>query len=158
MPLHDYGCASCGYYLSDQYRSVIEGASACPPYCPSCPGEILMQWIPQVGAMDTYDVNLCFDVKDGRNQLIHVDSLKKLRMVERESEAMAANGEGQKMVWRKYSQDRSNVHKHSIMEDPSEAPTRASARRFSPIRHGEKQPDRAFGPQVGEHNATALKG
>ena len=82
-----------------------------------------MIWIPQTRAMDVGGVKgaafRAFETRDGRNQPVLVDSLHKLRQIERESEQQARNGEGQQMTWRQYSQDPSNKHVHTLMKDPT---------------------------------------
>ncbi len=153
MPLFDFRCLSCGDQAIDVYRPISVGAKANPPVCCDSPMEV----IPQLGGLDTYDIGVAFDTQDGRNHPVHVDSLRKLRQVERDSEAMARDGVGQRMIWRRYSQDPSNVHKHTIKEDPSEAPTPAAAKRFAPVRHGREAPDRQYGPGVSDSNTSALK-
>ena len=148
MPLADYRCAHCCRIEPDVYFSSEVGARAQPPRCCGQP----MEWIPQVGAMDAYEPGSEFQVRDGRNRLRTVESLRDIRKIEKESEQQARNGEGQQMVWRKYAQDASNVHTHTLGEDPSQHPERRMA-----IRRSAEQPDRAYGPGVGDHNATALK-
>lgn len=148
MPLHDFWCGTCGQVLTDIYRSVAEGAQARPPeHC----GRATV-WLPAVGRMDIFAP---FETYDGRNRLVMVDSLKKLRTVERESERMAANGEGQHVTWRMYSQDRSNKDVNTHGPDPSERPDPTWVASHVIARHAE-EPERAFGPAVSETNASAL--
>lgn len=151
MALHDYHCLDCEIILRDQYRSIQEGAQARPPACPLC--TIPMAWIPQVGRFDTFTP---FEACDGQNKPVVIDSLRKLRQVERESEKMARDGNGQHITWRLYSQDSSNRLVNTHGPDPAEAPTEEAKRRFSPLRHGENAPDRALGPAVTDANTSAL--
>lgn len=154
MALHDY--THCGKVARDINIPIAIGAVSGAPPCPTC-GET-MDWIPQVGRMDAYEPFTEFTVKDGRGHDVLVDSLAKLRKVERESETHERNGEGQRMVWRKYSQDPSNVHVHTLGQDPQQAPTKESARRFGPgIRRQAEEPSVTFGPGVNESNASALR-
>ncbi len=110
--MHDYVCDRCGHALTDVYRPVSVRASDDRPKCPHCCR--LMDWIPQVGRMDAYEPNAEFDhvLKDGTT--VHIDSLAKLRAVERDSEQRARNGEGEQLRWRDYSQDKSNTDAHSF--------------------------------------------
>jgi hypothetical protein len=140
------------------------GATAGAPHC-DC--GTLTTWIPQIGAIDlrsdsTSEQFPKFDTYDGRNNKVHIDSLHKLRQVERESEKMAADGVGQPMVWRRYSQDRSNQDQSALHRSltPGEAPTPEAARRFG-------GPNRAlaneaaagdYGPGVTDANTSALGG
>jgi hypothetical protein len=153
VPLFDFRCLVCGDQAIDIYRPISVGAKADPPLCCDQPMEV----IPQLGGLDTYAIGTAFDVMDGRNQPVHVDSLRKLRQVEADSEKMARDGVGQRMVWRRYAQNASNIHKHSLKDDPSESPTPEAARKFSPLRHGKTAPDRAYGPGVSDANTSALK-
>lgn len=156
MALHDFRCSICGKVSHDINIPISIGAVDGAPPCLWC-GET-MDWIPQVGRMDAYEPSLEFDTFDGRNQPVHIDSLKKLRQVERESEIHARNGEGQPMVWRKYSQDRSNVHVSTLGESPTVAPTRSAAERFgSTLRKSAEAPDTTYGPGVSDSNTSALK-
>jgi hypothetical protein len=136
----------------DHYRSIAEGARSHPPVCPICSEP--MAWVPQIGRMDLLATP--FHALDGKNEPVFIDTLTTLRRVERESEQLAANGEGQSMTWRMYSQTHSNQGVNTHGPDPSEAPTDAAKKRFAPIRHGEVMPDRAFGPGVHDATASAL--
>ena len=49
---------------------------------------------------------------DGQERL--VESLSALRQIERESEQRHRNGEGAPLVWRDYSNDRSNFDRHTL--------------------------------------------
>lgn len=100
-----------------------------------------------------------FDTTDGRGQPVHIDSLRKLRQVERESEVHARNGEGQPMVFRRYAQNDSNKDQHTLHQsyEGGEQPTREAAHRFgSTLRKEASEPDHAFGPGVTEANTSAL--
>ena len=148
MPLADYRCETCGRIQPDVYFPSDQGACAHPPVC--C--DRLMDWIPAVGAMDAYEPGQEFQVRDGRNQLRTVESLREIRKIERESEQQARNGEGQRMVWRKYSQNASNVHVNTLGPDPAQHPER----RFA-VQRSAAVAAREYGPGVGDHNASALK-
>lgn len=117
MPLHDYRCLADGTQLRDQYRPITEGARANPPLCPTCHAP--MDWVPQIGRMDAYEPFQEIEVYDNRNKRVMVDSLRKIRHMELESEKMARDGIGAPMRWRDYTQDRSNSDVHTIMPDPT---------------------------------------
>lgn len=112
MALHDYVCPGCGRAFVDVNVPISIGAQAGRPVCPD-DGRVT-EWIPKVGRMDAYEPFQEFDTTDGRGRPVHVDSLRKLRAVERESEQMTKDGVGQPMVWRQYSQDRSNRDQHTL--------------------------------------------
>jgi hypothetical protein len=122
-----------------------------------------MTWIPAAPGMHYGDVKgaafRSFDTTDGRGRPVHIDSLRKLRRVERESEQMYRDGVGQPMVFRRYAQDASNRDQHTLHPDHAggEAPTPAAARRFgSTLRRSATEPEAGFGPGVSEANASAL--
>jgi hypothetical protein len=160
MPLHDFWCARCGQLLLDIYVPVALTASAgAPTHCGA-----RMAWVPAAPALHYGDVKgaafRSFDTTDGRGQPVHIDSLRKLRQVERESEQMARDGVGQPMVWRRYAQDPSNRDQPTLSPDyrgPSQSPTPAAAHRFgSTLQKTVEAPDHRFGPGVSEANASAL--
>lgn len=156
MALHDFVCDICGKVAEDINIPIDIGAVKGAPSCLWC-GET-MDWIPKIGRMDALEPMQEFTVMDGRNQPVLIDSLAKLRKVERESEIHARNGEGQPMVWRKYSQDRSNVHVHTLGTDPSQAPTRAGAEKFGKtLKKSAQEPSVSFGPGVNASTTSALK-
>src|SRR5256885_9541590 len=109
MPLHDFFCQVCGQLQVDVYRPAAVGASASPPLHCGQP----MAWIPQTRAMDIGAVKTAgfqgFTTTDGRGRSVYVDSLRKLRQVEKETEQAYRNGEGQPMVFRRWAQDSSNA-------------------------------------------------
>jgi hypothetical protein len=59
---------------------------------------------------------------------IAVNSLHDIRRIERESEQRARNGEGQPLVFRKYAQDRGNLHTSTLGENPSHKPRLTDSR------------------------------
>ena len=108
-----------------------------------------------------------FLARDGHNQLVEIDSLNKLRQVERESEQLARNGEGQVVRFRAYEQDRSNLSVNVFGERPTDEPdmtlTATGKRRFglqggaTLIDSPESEPDATYGPGVNDSNTTALE-
>lgn len=159
--LHDYQCGEDGTVLADQYRSADEGASAHPPSCPTC-GQA-MAWLPQARFDLRSDSGTSaipkFVVRDGRNALVEIDSLHKLRQVERDSEQAARDGEGQQMVFRAYANTRGN-RLDGTLDPPSPVLDPAAKRKFG-LRGGARalagKPDRSYGPGVSDANASALK-
>lgn len=159
MALHDYHCPVCGQLAFDVYRSCAEGAQARPPLHCGQP----MAWIPFTRAMDIGGVKTAgfrgFTTTDGRGQPVHVDSLHKLRQVEKAAEQAYRDGEGQPMVWRRWAQDSSNRDQPTLSKSyyGGEAPTKAAAHRFgSTAQRSVEAPEAGFGPGVSESNASAL--
>lgn len=170
LPRHDFKCTACGTVLKDQYRTIQQGGSGSPPRCPAC--FTLMTWVVPRPAWDLRSDGegqsgssfQKFLARDGHNHLVEIDSLNKLRQVERESEQLARNGEGQVVRFRAYEQDRSNLSVNVFGERPAdfEQPTAASKRRFG-LQQGATHldgtkavPDVSFGPGVNDANCTAL--
>lgn len=159
MPLHDFYCGVCGQLQLNVYVPVAVGASAGAPAHCGRP----MAWVPAAPAVHYGSVKTAafkaFDTTDGRGQPVHIDSLRKLRQVERESEQMARNGEGQPMVWRRYAQDPSNRDQPTLSRSYAggEQPTEAAKRKFGQtLRRSHEAPDTGFGPGVTEATASAL--
>jgi len=156
MPLHDYFCQTCGQVSVDVYRSVVEGAQATPPTHCDRP----MAWIPQVGAMDAYEPFQEFETRDGQNRPVLVDSLHKLRQVEEQSQRDYRNQEGQPLVWRRYSNDRSNHDVHALhpgwqggaQPDPAFVKKHAASIK----RSGADEPNVDYGPGVSDATPSAL--
>ena len=161
---HDYRCHVCGSIRRDVAVPVSEGALAHPPLCPAClcgGSATKMTWIPNIGAIDAKEPFQRFETFDGRNQRVVVDSLQKLRQIEKESEQLYRNGEGQPIVFRAYSNDNSNKDQSALHKswDGSEQPTEEAKRRFgSTLKKSVETPDDSFGPGVNESNASALGG
>lgn len=169
MPTHDYLCAdeTClGYrrdHMSPLYRlaeprvqdGYVVTQDFARPRCPRCEGP--MDIVPPRVAVDALEPMQEFDttVEDGRGgyRTEHIDSLAKLRKVERESEQRYRNGEGRPMAWRDYSQDRSNRDVHSLMADPSEAPTKSAKLK---VRAVGGEPTGELGPGVTESTPSPL--
>lgn len=162
MALHDYQCTVCGTLLRDQFRTIAEGGEHTAPPCNAClcvGSWILMDWIPQVGAMDaaTGGGFEPFVTYDGRNQEVVVDSLQKLRRIERESEILARNKEGQQITFRKWSQNDSNKDVNTHGTVCGEQPSPAAKRKFgSTLKKSAEAPDESYGPGVSDANASAL--
>lgn len=155
MALHDFWCRHCGQVLVDVNIPIAIGAQAgAPLHC----GQ-KTSWIPQVGRMDAYEPFQEFETRDGRNNLVTVDSLKKLRDIERDSEQRYRDGEGQPLVWRRWSQDRSNHDVHSLQPKwaGGEQPDPAYARKFGKaLRKSIDEPEHTYGPGVTADTPTGL--
>lgn len=157
MALHDYWCRVCGEVLLDVNVPIAIGATAgAPEHC----GE-RAAWLPQVGRMDAANGPgfQAFEARDGQNRKVTVDSLRKLRAIERASEADARDGRGQPIVWRRYAQDRSNVHTHSLapgwtggaQPDPAWVKKHAAD-----LKRHESVADTEYGPGVSDATPSAL--
>ena len=155
MALHDFWCQTCGQVLVDVNVPVAIGAQAGAPLHCGKP----TAWIPQVGRMDAYEPFQEFEAYDGKNQKVVVDSLRTLRRIERESEQQFKNGEGQPLVWRRYSNDDSNKDVHAIHPHWSGGarPDPAFVRKHgAELRRGESVADTDYGPGVSDATPSAL--
>lgn len=158
MARHDFLCSPCHKVLIDVDVPIEIGATAGAPTCVDCGA--VMAWIPAIGRMDASSgpAFTAFDAYDGRNQPVHVDSVHKLRQVERESEQLARNGEGQQINWRMWSNDRSNRLDNTLGKYVAgERPDPTFAKKFGK-QIGEAVADQSFGPGVNESNTSALGG
>ena len=155
MALHDFWCQVCGQVLVDVNVPIAVGATAGAPQHCGRP----TSWIPQVGRIDAYEPFQKFDAFDGRNQPVVVDSLTKLRAIERDSEQRARDGEGQQIVWRRYSNDPSNRHSHTLAPgwtggaQPDPAWVRKHA---GDLKRDASVADTAYGPGVSDATPSAL--
>ncbi len=117
---HDFRCGCCDVVYRDVLVVHALSAMTAPLFCAQC-GSLLV-WIPKVGRMDAYEPFQEFETSvqkpGGGTEVVHIDSLRKLRQVERESEQRSRNGEGQPLVWRDYAQDVSNHDVHTLGVDP----------------------------------------
>ena len=155
MSLHDFVCPSCGMAYTDVDIPIAVGAQAGAPYCGDC--QIRTDWIPKVGRMDALEPFQTFTAFDGQNNPVVIDSLHTLRKVERASEQQARNGEGQPLVWRAYSQDRSNREVNTLGAYGGEAPSPAAKRKFgSSLQKSVGEPEVTLGPGVTESSTGGL--
>lgn len=157
MALHDFWCQTCGQVLVDIDVPMAVGARAGAPLHCGRP----TAWIPQVGRMDASSGPgfQAFTCRDGQNREVTVDSLSKLRRIERESEQQYQNGEGQPLVWRRYSNDDSNKDVHSLHPrwTGGEAPDPAFVRKHaSELRRSDAVADTDYGPGVSDATPSAL--
>lgn len=156
MARHDYVCDHCGRWFPDVDVPIAIGATRGAPNCPDCVAPTT--WIPQIGAMDAREPFQTFTTRDGRNREVVVDSLRTLRKIERESEQLARNGEGQQIVFRRWSQGDSNRDRNTL-GDPGalqQRPDPVAVKKFGTALRSATQPEVTFGPGVSEANASAL--
>lgn len=146
MALHDFRCPACGDVYPDVDVPIALGARAANLRCPNpvhTAPHPRLEWIPQIGRMDFGPSAgagfkaFTIQDRDARGRVItrEIDSLHTLRKVERESEQRARNGEGQPLVWRDYSQARSNRDQHTLAKDPADphgAKVAINPKKFTP--------------------------
>lgn len=109
MPVHDLSCPNCDYSLPDQYFPRLEFV---PPNCPTCLIALQREWTTN-RMHRTFEK---FEFVEG-NERIEIDSLSKLRDVERVSEQAYKEGRGRPFVWRQFSQDNSNMDRNVFGEN-----------------------------------------
>jgi hypothetical protein len=155
LAYHDFWCQVCGQVLLDVNVPIEIGATAgAPEHCGR-----RTAWIPQVGRMDAYEPFQEFETRDGQNNPVLVDSLKKLRDVERDSEQRYRDGEGQPLVWRRYSNDHSNRDVHALhpgwtggaQPDPAWVKTHAAD-----LKRDVSVADTDYGPGISDSTPSAL--
>jgi len=155
MALHDFWCPECGQVLVDINIPIETGArKGAPEHCGK-----KTRWIPQVGRMDAYEPFQEFECRDGMNNLVTVDSLKKLRDIERDSEQRFRDGEGQPLVWRRYSNDRSNNDVHSLhpkWQGGEQPDPKWVKEHRGLIQKPADDPDNSYGPGVTADTPTGL--
>ncbi len=126
-------------------------------HCAAC--GVRLSWIPQVGRMDALEPFQKFTAHvrqpDGTEKPVEIGSLSQMRRIEHLSEQRAKDGEGQQMVWRDYSNDRSNRERHTIMADPAEAPQKSSRVNVRAV--PESQVNDSYGPGVSDANTSSLQ-
>jgi hypothetical protein len=139
MPLADYRCPACGAIRT----AAFPFGTRAPDLDVRCPahqwplGGTRMDWIPAArfslfsdsGALGPRSTaKFTLPVEDPRSPTGFRDetigSLADIRRLERESEQAERNGEGRRMIWRSYSQDRGNAHVHTFGTDPSLVPSK----------------------------------
>lgn len=157
MANHDFLCPVCATVFFDVWVPTGDRASAAAPRC-YCGTRT--EWVPGRTAMDAssgpgFDAFSCFD---GRNEPVRIDSLQTLRRVERESEILARNGEGQQIVFRAWANQRTNREVNTLGVAPSQRPRPEFVEKFGPCVKTAEAPDLAFGPGVSEENCSALQG
>lgn len=159
MALHDFFCPRCRWVATDVNVPIAEGAVNATVKCPHCAGNPRMEWIPQVGRMDAGSGPGFkeFDTFNGRNEKIHISSLKQLRDVERQSEIDYRNGEGQPLVFRAFSNEPSKMDASALHKswEGGEQPTAAAKKKFGGGAIAEEAAGE-YGPGVTDSNTSAL--
>jgi hypothetical protein len=154
---HDFWCQVCGEVFLDVNVPVEVGATrGAPVHC-----DRPAAWLPQVGRMDAGNGPgfRGFKAYDGQNRPVEVTSLRQLRAIERESEQDSKDGRGQPIVWRRYSQDRSNRHTHALAPGwtGGAQPDPAFVKKHgSRIRRDAAVADTEYGPGVSDATPSAL--
>lgn len=172
MPNADYRCPGCPGIIVNKVYPMAAGAIASAPVCPVC--ECLMEWIPMARfdlrtdggegkSFQKFSVFQQVPTKEGLVQReVEIDSLHKLRQVERDSEQRFRNGEGEALRFRMANQDASNKLENSFGRegrigdqtyDSGQQPRRSG--KVTPKRHGTKKPKIAVARGGG---VSALKG
>jgi hypothetical protein len=146
----------------DIYVPVAIRATEADRPCPRCGAR--MSWIPAAPAVDLAFAPTPVEVlqPDGTHKQVMLTSLNQLRQLEHQSEIRARNGEGQQMVWRDYSQDRSNQDAHTLGDPLGGAPVSKAAaakfgRRGTFKALGTEAPTAELGPGVTDANVSALQ-
>lgn len=157
MPWADYECPGCPGLIRNHRFSAALGAKASAPLCPVC--EIYMEPIPAIGRMDVggvkgasfqaFEISRLVPSRHGMvEQTERIDSVHKLRAVERDSEQRYRDGEGEPVRFRAWNQDRSNLSVSSFgtsgrigdqTYDAGQTPTKKP--NITTKRHGSKKPD-----------------
>lgn len=159
MALHDFRCTRCHAIVRDVNVPITIGARAAHVPCPRCKAR--MENIPAVARMDAANGPgfTAFDTFNGRNEKVHVSSLKQLREIERQSEIDHRNGEGQPLVFRAFSNEPSKMDASALHKswEGGEQPTPEAKHRFgATLQKAAEAPEVGFGPGVSESNASAL--
>lgn len=160
-----YRCGAC------DYRQLVPHGTPAPRHC-TAP----MRWVrtqtytpppPRFGQAPALDFAPSRDreipLQDAHGAQVKVESLHQIRQIERESQRRAADGEGQEVRFRMYSQDRSNRHTNTFGEAPARGPSRAwlrqqEARTGRPFREALIDATQAgeLGPGTAEALTSAL--
>lgn len=122
MPQQHYLCRTCGQLYLMTYQLADVGAIGWPPRCPGC-------CVPMVLAPQEMHTDLKTDGEggkgfqkftvhrlgpDGQQHEETIDSLHKLRAIEKDSEQRYRDGEGEPLRFRGYAQDASNLDQNSF--------------------------------------------
>jgi hypothetical protein len=155
MALHDFWCQVCGQVLVDVNVPIAIGARAgAPLHC-----DRRTSWIPQVGRMDAYEPFQEFETRDGQNRPVLIDSMKKIRDLERQSEQDYRNGEGQPLVFRRWSNDASNRDVHALHPGwtGGEAPDPQWVKQHAAqLKRDAAVADTEYGPGISDATPSAL--
>lgn len=140
------------------YVPVTTTPTAAGLTCPTCGTRLT--WVPAAPAVDAREPFQQFDVQvlqpDGTHRRTTIHSLHQLRQIERDCETRHANGEGQRMVFRAWAQDRGNLGVSALGEAPSARPDPAWVRKHGRAIRSAVEPDVTFGPGVDPAAVSAL--
>lgn len=173
MPHADYRCPDCGCVIIDHVFRMTWGAAASAPCCPHHKRDVVMEVIPQIGRMDvggvkgasfqSFTIHRQVPTKDGLQQVEEqIDSVHKLRQIEKDSEQRYRDGEGEPLRFRGYNQDASNKDVNSFGTegsigdrhyDSGRVPTKK--KNIDVKRHGTKKPTTKVARGTGR---SSLKG
>lgn len=103
MPIHDWSCEACDYFLPDHYQPLL---SSLPPTCPICEASPQLERVWSTNRMHrTFEA---FE-QEYNGQKILIDSIGTLRRFESYTLDQWKNHGGAPIVFRSYSQDNSNM-------------------------------------------------
>lgn len=176
LPLADYTCpCSPGIVYEDIPFASALGAARSAPICQIC--ECLMEVIPQANfdlktdgeggqGFQKFTVHRQVPTKDGLVQREEqIDSIHKLRQIEKDSEQRYRNGEGEPLRFRAYAQDRSNRDRSSFgasgtiggrSYDSGIAPSGKQRAQLGVARHGTRKPKVQVARGAGESPVGGL--
>jgi hypothetical protein len=131
MPRQRFLCPRCGFigevwYPMPEYSPAHQRLTAYPP-CPNCaiefPAPVSQELTPYPERM-THDLltgGTGLDVLNATGDAeVRISSLSEIRTIENESLRRARNGDGSPMVFRGFSQNRSNRHVNTFSGTPLE--------------------------------------
>lgn len=174
MPQNYFRCAICGVLELITYRLADVGADDWPPLCQYCtvaPQIGIMEIAPQPGDF-TMDAKSDGGTGKGFQKFLvdvdgtptEVDSLHKLRTIERESEQRYRNGEGAPLRFRMWNQEHSNREVNAFGDAGTigdqvynSGTPHTKSPKVSVRKHGETKPNIPLGPGM-RRAKTALKG
>lgn len=161
MPSQHFRCPGCGWFGELLYRAAdVDDPDCWPPMCGFC--DTCLDRAPQPGdfALDLktdgegdqgfqkFTVHRQIPTKDGPVQVEEtIDSLHKLRQLEKDSEQRYIDGEGEVLRFRGYNQESSNMDVGSFGTageiggrhyDSGQAPQKTD--KIAITRHGQRKP------------------
>lgn len=174
MPQQHFTCDTCGTSGLYPYTVADVGGPDWPPACPYCldgtlrqtprPGDFAMDLRSDSGTGPFQKFTVARLGPDGAHHEEVIDSLHKVRQIERDSEQRYRDGEGEPLRFRAFSQSASNRDVGSFGRegrigdrtyDSGQAPARSG--RVGLKRHGQTKPTIPLGPGL-RRATTALKG
>jgi len=107
MPVQTWVCPNCECIVPDQYHPSSKAILACP----NCSLVMERSW-----QRDSRPLFRPFTANDGTGDR-EFKSLESVRRYERETERRADGGDGQRIVFREYSQNRSNQDVNTLAKE-----------------------------------------